>query len=156
MLSARFLLSSLNSWTATEFEAQLMKGATAWNAWVKEHRNIVPNLKAEGAVPCRSALSLTAAEKATGHLINVPIANDHLDRRYHCLIGVASIGVASLLKSQAFNLKLDCCIGIVKHGPSPKMQVANFCLKHGGGWAFPWRNLGSLFARSKQKAPAFD
>jgi hypothetical protein len=32
------------------------------------------------------------------------------------------------------------------------MQVANFCPKYGGGWAFPWRNLGSVFARSKQRA----
>ena len=30
------------------------------------------------------------------------------------------------------------------------MQVANFCSKHGGGWAFLWRNLGSVF--SKQRA----
>ena len=27
------------------------------------------------------------------------------------------------------------------------MQAANFCSKHGGGWAFPWRNRG------KQKDP---
>jgi len=24
------------------------------------------------------------------------------------------------------------------------MQAANFCSKHGGGWAFPWRNRGSV------------
>jgi hypothetical protein len=23
------------------------------------------------------------------------------------------------------------------------MQAANFCFKHGSGWAFPWRNRGS-------------
>jgi hypothetical protein len=28
------------------------------------------------------------------------------------------------------------------------MQVAKFCFKHGGGWAFPWRNLGELICSS--------
>jgi hypothetical protein len=52
-------------------------------------------------------------------LIDVPIADDHLDRGCHFLIAVASLGVALPLESQALKLKLDCCIGIVSHNPSP-------------------------------------
>jgi hypothetical protein len=32
------------------------------------------------------------------------------------------------------------------------MQVANFGTKHGGEWAPPRRNLGSLFVRPKEKS----
>ena len=39
-------------------------------------------------------------------LIDVPIADDHLDRGQHSL----SLGVAVPLGSQALNLKLNCCI----------------------------------------------
>jgi hypothetical protein len=52
-------------------------------------------------------------------LIDVPIADDHLDRGCHFLIAVASLGVALPPESQALKLKLDCCIGIVSHDPSP-------------------------------------
>ena len=38
--------------------------------------------------------------------IDVPIADDHLDRGQHFL----SLGVAVPLGSQALNLKLNCCI----------------------------------------------
>jgi hypothetical protein len=74
-------------------------------------------------------------------LIDVPIADDHLDRGQHSL----SLGVAVPLGSQALNLKLNCCIGIVSHDPVPlTMKAANFRSEHGGGWAFLWRNLGGV------------
>jgi hypothetical protein len=50
-------------------------------------------------------------------------------------------------------LKLGGCrIVIISHVTRPPMQAANFCSKHGGRWASPRRNLGSVFARSKQRA----
>ena len=49
------------------------------------------------------------------------------------------------LGSQALNLKLNCCIGIVSHDPVPlAMKAANFRSEHGGAWAFLWRNLGGI------------
>ena len=84
-------------------------------------------------LPCRHA-----------ELIDVPIADDHLDRGQHFL----SLGVAVPLGSQALNLKLNCCIGIVSHDPVPlAMKAANFRSEHGGAWAFLWRNLGGHRSR---------
>jgi hypothetical protein len=40
-------------------------------------------------------------------LIDVPIADEHLDRRQHYLAAAHSLGVASLPESQALKLKLD-------------------------------------------------
>ena len=59
-----------------------------------------------------------------------------------------SLGVAVPLGSQALNLKLNCCIGIVSHDPVPlAMKTANFRSEHGGAWAFLWRNLGGHRSR---------
>ena len=36
----------------------------------------------------------------------------------------------------------------------PRHEVPNFCSKHGGGWAFPWRNRGSAL-QTKRPAERF-
>jgi hypothetical protein len=41
--------------------------------------------------------------------IDAPIAKEHLDRGHRCLIAAASLGVASLLKSQALKISLRLC-----------------------------------------------
>jgi hypothetical protein len=69
--------------------------------------------------PQASLIARCNFSRQYAELIDVPIANEHLDRGYHCLIVVASLGVASLLESQTFKLRLGCCIGIVSHDPSP-------------------------------------
>jgi hypothetical protein len=78
----------------------------------------------------------------------VPIADEHLDRRHHCLIAIASLGAMSLLESQAFKIMLKLGgrrIEIISHlTVTLTMQVANFCSKNGGEWA-----QSGLFARSK-------
>ena len=64
--------------------------------------------------------------------IDVPLADDHLDRGCRFRPGEA----LPLKFSQALKLKLAYCISIVSHDPSPLvMHVANFCSKHGGRWA---------------------
>ena len=72
-------------------------------------------------------------------LIDVPIADEHLDRGHHCLSAIVSLGPMSLLHSQAFKLMLKLGgrrIVIIGHNPVPlTMQVANFCSKYGGEWA---------------------
>jgi hypothetical protein len=84
----------------------------------------------------------------------VPIADEHLDRERHFLIATISLGVASLLKSHSLKLKLYCWIGIASHDPSPlTMMIANLCSERGGELASSWRNLGSSFVGSQQKAP---
>jgi hypothetical protein len=82
---------------------------------------------------------------------SVPIADGHLDRGCDFLTATLSLGVTLPFGSQTLKLKLDCCIGIVDHNPSPTIQAAKFCSKHGGGWAFPWRNRGSAL---QTKRPA--
>jgi hypothetical protein len=71
--------------------------------------------------PTNDALLVARCDFPRRHaeLIDVPIADDHLDRGCHFLIAVASLGVALPPESQALKLKLDCCIGIVSHDPSP-------------------------------------
>src|ERR1700758_1043487 len=71
--------------------------------------------------PQASLIARCNFSRQYAELIDVPIANEHLDRGYHCLIVVASLGVASsLLKSQMLESKRNrWCIGIVSHDPSP-------------------------------------
>ena len=51
-------------------------------------------------------------------LINVPIADNHLDRGCCCLSPIHSL-VALSLYSQARKLRLSYCAGIANHAPSP-------------------------------------
>ena len=81
-------------------------------------------------------------------LIDVPIANEHLDSGCHRLIVGVSLGLASSLqRPQMLEFEhTGWCISVVSHDPSPlTMHVANFGAKHGGEWAPSRRNLGSLF-----------
>src|SRR5215471_17161431 len=81
-------------------------------------------------------------------LIDVPIANEHLDSGCHRLIVGVSLGLASSpQRPQMFEFEhTGWCISIVSHDPSPlTMQVANLGAKHGAEWAPSRRNLGSLF-----------
>jgi len=68
-------------------------------------------------------------------LIDVPIANEHLDSGCHRLIVGVSLGLASSLqRPQMLEFEhTGWCISVVSHDPSPsQMQVSNFCSKHGG------------------------
>jgi hypothetical protein len=89
-------------------------------------------------------------------LIDVPIANKHLDSGCHCLIAGVPLGLASSLpRSQMLEFEHGgCCISMVSHGPSPSQYIANFGAKHGGEWAPSRRNLGSLLSRSTARAAA--
>ena len=70
-------------------------------------------------------------------LIDVPVADDHLDRGCHSQIAAASLGATmSFLKSQALKLMLKIGgrrIVIISHLTRPPYNpVANFRSKHGG------------------------
>jgi hypothetical protein len=84
-------------------------------------------------------------------LIEVPIADGHLDRGCHFLTATLSLGVTLPFGSQAFKLKLDCCIRIVDHDPSPHHAGCQFLLQ-------TWRRVGVPLAQSglvhcKQRDP---
>jgi hypothetical protein len=63
--------------------------------------------------------------------IDVPIADEHLDRGYHSLIAATPLGIAPPFSPQAF--EIDCrYISIVSHDPSPSQAGLRLCPKDGG------------------------
>src|SRR6516165_11362428 len=84
-------------------------------------------------------------------LIDIPVADNHFDRRRRFVTATQTLGVAVPFASQACKLKLDYVV-VVNHGPSPSpCKVTNFCFNHGGEWAFSRHNLGGVCARSEQR-----
>ena len=89
-------------------------------------------------------------------LIDVPIANEHLDSGRHCLIAGVSLGLASSpLRPQMFEFEHGgWCISIVSHDPSPSQCRL---LISAPNMAVSGRPLGAiwaayLFAPNKQAA----
>ena len=69
---------------------------------------------------CSTAQLVAGRDLSRQHakFIDVPVADEHLDRGYHSLIAAAPLGIAPPLSPQAF--EIDCrYISIVSHDPSP-------------------------------------
>ena len=81
--------------------------------------------------------------RSHAELIDVPIADDHLDRGCCFVTATHSLRVALSFGSQPGKLKLNYVV-VVNHGPIPlTMQGSQLFLQ-------TWRRMGVLLARSGQ------
>jgi hypothetical protein len=148
--------------------------STSWSA-LPQHATMNARLF-PGVRPTRSSSCLRASFSCTSRLtfaaplvascnfsrqyaelIDVPIANKHLDSGCHCLIAGVSLGMASSLpRPQMLEFEHGVwCISIVSHGPSPSQCRL---LISAPNMAVSGRPLGAiwaayLFAPNKKPRP---
>jgi hypothetical protein len=86
--------------------------------------------------------------RLNAELIDVPFADDHLDRGYRDLTAIHSLGAALPLGSQELKLKLDC-VSIVSHHPPPSSCK---CARSAVPWSLNFRERLALALLQKKGA----